>query len=152
MYFSYIRHKPLSRFLNQTGFFNLTATFRSDSDFPIPYWRTEPRNKPCMSCLPNSTILKQKNKFLTWFVSNCNTNSQREKYFEKLSNYIPTEKMGKCRTKTSCDRDKRKTNCTLEVVQKSKFYFSAENAICKDYITGKTICLTGGMVLPVAQV
>ena len=125
MYFSYIRHKPLSRFLNQTGFFNLTATFRSDSDFPIPYWRTEPRNKPCMSCLPNSTILKQKDRFLTWFVSHCKTDSQREKYFEKLSSYIPSEKMGECGKKISCGRDMWTRNCTLEAAQKSKFYFSA---------------------------
>ena len=47
--------------------------------------------------------------------------------------------MGLCGKKISCGRDRWTTNCPLHVVQKSQFYFSAENAICKDYITGKTI-------------
>ena len=120
--------------MNQPGFFNLTATFRSDSDFPLPYLTTIQRSKPCLSCLPNSTLLKQKDRFLTWFVSNCKARSKREKYFAKLSTYVKADKFGRCGKKNQCGR--RQYNCTRDVVQKSKFYFSAENAICKDYITG----------------
>ena len=129
------RQTSFRRFLTKPGFFNLTSTFRSDSDFPIPYMKTIQREEHCISCLPNSTIIKQKDKFISWLVSNCRSSSKREEYYAKLSRYIPTQKLGKCGKRTPCKR--MSPSCTNEIIKKSKFYFSAENSICKDYITGK---------------
>ena len=118
--------------------FNLTSSFRSDSDLPIPYLYTQRRDKPCNECLPNTTILNEKGKnLMVWLVSNCNTRGKREKYFSCLSRYISADKFGRCGQRISCNRKTMKTKCTRNVMKKYKFYFSAENALCKDYITGK---------------
>ena len=94
-YFSY-EDRSFNRFIIQSGLFNLTATFRTDSDFPIPYMQTKRRHSPCDACLPTSTILKQKTKFLGWIVSHCSTPSKRERYFAELSKYVPSDKFGQC--------------------------------------------------------
>ena len=129
------RQGLFNRFLSEPGFFNLTSTFRSDSDFPIPYVMASRRKKPCLSCLPNSTLIKQNDWFMIWFVTHSKAYSKREEYFSKLSKYIPTEIIGRCGKRTSCGHFVQ--SCTGEITQKSKFHFSAENSICKDYITGK---------------
>ena len=135
-YFSY-EDRSFNRFIIQPRLFNLTATFRTDSDFPIPYMHTKRRHSPCDACLPNSTLLKQKTKFLGWIVSHCSTPSKRERYFAELSKYVQTDKFGGCgKMNKSCPRSEHGNNCTQNIVKRDKFYFSAENAICKDYITG----------------
>ena len=122
--------------------FNMTANFRRDSDFFTPLVRTERRLKtPCPNCLPNSSTfnISEKHSILAWFVSHCKTHSRREKYFHKLSKYISTNKYGKCGQKAVCPFRGSDNSCTKEtdVLKQHKFYFSAENAICKYYVTGK---------------
>ena len=115
----------------------MTSTFRSDSDLPIPYLVTKPREEPCKDCLPDSTVLDQKTKLLSWFVSHCKTESKREEYAAELSKYIPLDIFGYCGNKTNCDNTKWKDSCTENLLHEYKFYFSAENALCKEYFTGK---------------
>ena len=121
---------------------NLTSTFRSDSDFHIPLFYTVKRDAPCGSCLPNFTKFAKRKKqlIIAWFVSHCITHSRREEYFDRLSKYISTGKFGRCGNDSICSRKKhyKTTNCVkdTDVLKNYKFYFSAENSICKDYVTG----------------
>ena len=82
--------------VSQPGFFNLTAHFRSDSDFPFQYFHTQVRDSPCDHCLPNSSLLNGKTKLMVWMVSHCKTQSKREDYIAELSKYIKVDVFGKC--------------------------------------------------------
>ena len=102
------------------GFFNWTATYRWDSDFPIPYGWISPSSKPINGDAPsndnppdlrypqgNAEILnqivaeiegqnKQHRKLVAWMVSNCETNSERELYVQQLQEFIDIDVFGKC--------------------------------------------------------
>ena len=74
-------------FFRFQSFFNLTMTYRRDSDFVVPYGETIRRKKPEES--EGKINLKEMNasriddrKMIAWVVSHCQTNSQREKYVE----------------------------------------------------------------------
>ena len=123
--------------VSQPGFFNITSTFRRDSDFPIPYFGRKIRSEPCISCLSNPTVISKKTRLMTWFVSHCKTQSKREEYMAELFKYIPVDVYGDCGNITDCNKDKRGKGCSRRLLDKYKFYFSAENAICKEYFTGK---------------
>ena len=67
-------------------------------------------------------------------VSHCNTKSKREDYMRELNKYIPVDIFGKCGNRTKCDSWRK--DCTRDMMKDYKFYFAAENAICKEYFTG----------------
>ena len=120
--------------LSQPGFFNLTSSFRSDSDFAIPglYYqnisgrgfRTDPPFE-----------MSSKDKLMVWFVSHCKTDSKREDYIAELSKYMHVDIYGKCGIYVAC-RYKGEKNCAHVPLSKYKFYFAAENSICREYFTG----------------
>ena len=108
--------------VSQPGFFNLSSTFRSDSDFPVSYFHTEIRERPCDNCLPNSTLLLNKTKLMVWIVSHCKTQSKREDYMTEVSKYINVDVFGKCGNSTP-DCPKTQRNCTKQLTENYKFLF-----------------------------
>ena len=92
----------------------------------------------CRACLANTSVLLPKNKLMAWFVSHCETHSRRERYVAKLSQFIPVDIYGHCGNKTTCSREHRADTCTDKILKNYKFYFVGENAICKDYFTGRS--------------
>ena len=118
--------------VSQPGFFNFTSTFRNDSDLPIPYLKTVKKKQ--QSLPTKEQILDRKRKLMSWIVSHCKTRSKREKYIEKLIKFIPVDIFGACGTDFPCK--KGSYQCEHNFLAKYKCYFSAENAICKDYFTG----------------
>ena len=72
---------------------------------------------------------------MLWFVSHCKTDSRREDYVAELSKYIHIDIYGMCGKVNACDGTHQE-NCVNVSVKEYKFYFSAENSICKEYITG----------------
>ena len=125
--------KPI---ISKRGFFNLTSTFRSDSDIPIPYFYYK-HVKYSEDRLPSTTrIMAKKKRLMVWFVSHCNTDSRREDYIAELIKYIPIDIYGKCGNQEACG--KRHTNSCLNVfLEEYKFYFAGENCFCKEYFTGR---------------
>ena len=128
--------------MSQPGFFNLTSTFRRDSDFPIPYFKTIKIKTNSENVPAKSRVLAKKKILMAWLVSHCETHSKREKYMEELSKHISVDIFGKCGKVSVCmfrrnreNRENRET-CTGQLLERYKFYFAAENAICKDYFTG----------------
>ena len=122
--------------MSRKGVFNLTSSFRSDSDIPVPYFYTKRKSRPCDECVPNSPVLKEKKKLMAWVVSHCETDSLREKYISELVKHIPIDIFGSCGKRIDCKRAKLNHKCTNQLIKGYKFYFAGENAICDEYHTG----------------
>ncbi|CAG7821812.1 unnamed protein product [Allacma fusca] len=137
---------PLEAFNN---FFNLTMTYRTDSDIYVPYQRlvkiteTELQNET-----PNRKLLQKKSKMVAWIVSNCETQSKRELLVKELKKYIQVDVYGSC-GENSCSSHGRDNGlaCYEEIGKSYKFYLSFENTLCTDYVTEKFFnALATGMV------
>ena len=126
--------EPLDDIVIPDGFFNWTITFKTDSDFHIPYGSyvrlSSAENPPTLIDYAAS-----KSKFVMWAVSHCGT--IREKYVKKLLNYISVDIYGECSRIYGQDNQcSRSRNCD-GVFKPYKFTLAFENGVCTDYITEK---------------
>ena len=123
------------------GLFNLTMTYRFDSDLLSSYGKFIPVSNPKFQEDSSSGRIKAQVKgkrgkvLIAWFVSHCNTKSRREDYVRELRKYIAVDIYGKCGQYT-CSRY-NSTKCYTMLNRKYKFYLSFENSVCPDYITEK---------------
>jgi hypothetical protein len=135
-------------------FFNLTATYRLDSDlfgnmfYGFKFERKE-SVQPRSDDLTNyyGINITAKTKLAAWFVSNCKTSVNREGYVRELRRHIPVDVFGKClENHKSCPREKEpekeplskiKTKCEIMLERDYLFYLSFENTFCPDYVTEK---------------
>ncbi|XP_040262279.1 3-galactosyl-N-acetylglucosaminide 4-alpha-L-fucosyltransferase FUT3-like [Bufo bufo] len=104
--------------------FNMTMTFRQDSDVYRPYGRIEALKKPQSFSIPAKT------KLVAWVISQWYPGARRNIYYEKLKEYLPIDVYGKKHMKLSWDD-------FYQTISKYKFYLAFENSIYKDYITEK---------------
>ncbi|XP_066492084.1 4-galactosyl-N-acetylglucosaminide 3-alpha-L-fucosyltransferase FUT6-like [Tiliqua scincoides] len=115
-------HSPNLGFMDNR--FNLTMSYRRDSDIFTPYGWLEVLNQHQNVTVPS------KSKLLAWAVSNWNPNSRRVKYYNELKKYIKVDVYG--RNHMPLPRDKH-----LSILSQYKFYLAFENSIHEDYITEK---------------
>ena len=105
----------------QSNLFDITYTYRRDSDIPFSYGKVIPRyfeytqaynkilqNKLAIDWKPipkklssslNDRDFGYKTKDILWMVSHCETDSKREFYVKKLQNHLSTlsiDVLGKC--------------------------------------------------------
>ena len=122
---------PDTRPLN--GMFDLTMTYRSDSDFWWPYgsYRGIPFEKT--SQLDFSV---GKDKLVSWMVSNCNSHL-RNSFVHELQKYITVDVFGSCSGKFGESKSCPRGEACRNIIKQYKFYLSFENALCEDYITEK---------------
>jgi alpha-1,3-fucosyltransferase len=124
-------------FEEYNGVFNLTSTYRIDSDFPGFYfengfkWAFNPRFNENYNFHAN----KRHNKFAAALISNTNDKSQRKEYINDLKKYIQVDIYGKYGK--DCSKLGPNTDCRREISKNYKFFLAFENSICKDYITEK---------------
>ena len=119
--------------LNTT--FNYSSTYSLHSDFPQPYGKcVQSVNGMNDNVNHISDVIRRKSALVTWFVTNCDTQSQRLQYAKKLKNYIQVDIYGRCSDLQCSKSDKQ---CVDSINQKYKFYLSFENSLCKDYVTEK---------------
>ncbi|KAG8553136.1 hypothetical protein GDO81_003294 [Engystomops pustulosus] len=104
--------------------FNMTMTFRQDSDVYRPYGRIEALKKPQSFSIPAKT------KLVAWVVSKWYPGVRRNLYYEELKEFIPIDVYGKRHMNLTWDD-------FYETISKYKFYLAFENSIYKDYITEK---------------
>lgn len=109
--------------------FNLTATYRSDSQIYIPYGRIVPRRRSGTVVSDSSIDVKSKSKQVAWFVSNCQTTSHREEYVKQLARYIQVDVYGKC-GHLNC-LPPSSDECYRKIAREYRFYLSFENSICR---------------------
>ncbi|XP_055076172.2 4-galactosyl-N-acetylglucosaminide 3-alpha-L-fucosyltransferase 9 [Misgurnus anguillicaudatus] len=105
--------------------FNLTVTYRRDSDIMIPYGRISQKNSLDRFQLPH------KEKLVCWIVSNWKPEYERSKYFLNLKEHINVETYGDVFNRQITNEE------YSELVSSCKFYLSFENSIHPDYITEK---------------
>ncbi|CAF1426451.1 unnamed protein product [Adineta ricciae] len=94
---------------------------------------------------PRNFQMKNRNiVYIAWFVSNCNTHSNREEYVSKLRSQkgIQIDVFGFCSSFFNSRRVSERCrkgipNCTLDILTKYRFYLSFENSKCDTYITEK---------------
>ncbi|CAF0994939.1 unnamed protein product [Adineta ricciae] len=117
------------------NYFDQSISYKYDSPYavfsPIIERRTASINRREENL--NRISLKSKKKPVLWFVSNCNTFSQREKYVEQLKKYIPVGIYGKCGQQCPEVPNRR---CQVNI-DEYYFYLSFENSRCNSYITEK---------------
>ncbi len=114
--------------------FNLTMTFRSDSDIYIPHFgvRKKSPGVPDNGALSVSDI-SSKRKLAIWVISHCQKpGTKRWRYGRELAKYVQLDIYGNC-SGHSCPP----STCLNMAEKQYKFYISFENAICKDYVTEK---------------
>ncbi|XP_030056999.1 alpha-(1,3)-fucosyltransferase 9 [Microcaecilia unicolor] len=104
--------------------FNLTMTYRYDSDIVRPYGWLEVLKEP------QDFIIPKKSKLVAWAISNWNPNTQRVKYYEELKKHIPIDIFGKKHQPLHWDN-------LISTISMYKFYLSFENSVHVDYITEK---------------
>ncbi|KAK0094692.1 hypothetical protein PV326_010292 [Microctonus aethiopoides] len=154
------------------NYFNLTMTYRLDSDIPWPYnvirdrdsgnvvwpihpdilWKmplanaTDKKQMSSREWIKDTEWIKGKTKTAVWFVSNCRSKSGREKYVEELEKYIDVDIYGRCGNK-HCAKDE---DCFGTIVEPNYyFYLSFENSLCEDYVTEKFYNAAKYNVVPV---
>ncbi|KHN84318.1 Alpha-(1,3)-fucosyltransferase C [Toxocara canis] len=142
------------------NFFNITMTYRRDSDVPYPYggYWVQPQDAKRLGFMAEQlpydekTILKSKSKSIFWLVSNCATPSKREVAVEKLSRHIGVDIFGKCASnETMRNACKRNEECEQKMAAEYYFFIAAENCICKDYVTEKYWDRYGWPIVPIVM-
>lgn len=123
--------------------FNYTASYATTADIHNPYGLCKRLDSP--SNTKDLQMTQGKTKLVTWFVSNCETQSQREKYAEELAKYIPLHIEGYC-GKRLCAKNSK---CASALKRKHKFYLTFENSLCIDYHTEKLWLTMNQGVVPV---
>lgn len=107
-------------------------------------------------------FLVEKTTLVTWFVSNCETTSAREKYATRLRSSLDAlyfgerirgsrqvfAQYGRCNYDHSCpDR----SACAARALTSSKFFIAFENSLCDGYITEKTLHGLQGGAVPIVM-
>ncbi|XP_063003356.1 3-galactosyl-N-acetylglucosaminide 4-alpha-L-fucosyltransferase FUT3-like [Elgaria multicarinata webbii] len=104
--------------------FNLTMTYRRDSDIFSPYGWLEVLQKP------RQVIVPPKSKLVAWVISNWKPNLRRTKYYQVLRQHVHVDVYGH----GHMPLPKEQHYATLS---QYKFYLAFENSIHEDYITEK---------------
>ena len=118
------------------GLFNLTWTYRSDSDFLSPYGSYEELSDEeridKLKYIPDYS--QGKTELVAWMVSHCSA-QPRMAFVQELKEHIKVDVFGKC--SKHFGEKKRCPTPPTDCLKKFKFYLSFENALCEDYITEK---------------
>ena len=97
-------------------------SYRIDSDIYIPYGKVV----ECNTTWKQSHSFENKTKSIAWFVSDCQTPSNREKYVKILKKYIDVDIYGSC-GRLKCRR--KNPECDEMMAKNYKFYLSFENSV-----------------------
>ncbi|KXJ07007.1 Alpha-(1,3)-fucosyltransferase C, partial [Exaiptasia diaphana] len=131
-FFSY---KNLSEY---NHLFNWTMTYRTDSDFFVPYNYYRRLTPEELSTIEEpKNYAAKKDKLVAWMVGHCG--KPRDHVVQQLSMYLNVTVFGACakhfnQTGNHCRRGSRRCSSLL---RRFKFYLAFENAMCVDYVTEK---------------
>jgi len=132
------------------GLFNLTMTYRNDSDLPVPYgWyfrRRQSRDEGGEPALPPPPSLAGRKPAAYWLVSNCA--GERMSYVRQLRGYFDVDVFGGCAGAPVPRSDEHEA----ALAGRYAFYLTFENSRCTQYITEKlwkTLKSPGGAI-PIA--
>ncbi len=132
------------------GVFNITMSYRQDSDIPIPLGTYIRRKKVINEPYRLKYPFANRTRSVAWVVSKCDAVSHRLKYARQLQKYIDVDIYGKC-GKMSCPPYPTGNDVCFNrtIAPKYKFYLGFENSVCRDYVTEKLYRTLDIEILPV---
>lgn len=116
----------------QKQHFNITMTYRQDSDIFVPYDYIRPRSIADPPISHNFAV--GKSRIVYWMSSNCDSTSRRLNYVKELGKHIDVAIYGACGNLTCRSKNE---SCNEYMNATYKFYIAFENSICIDYVTEK---------------
>ncbi|XP_021442843.2 alpha-(1,3)-fucosyltransferase 4-like [Oncorhynchus mykiss] len=111
------------------GVFNLTMTYRADSDIFLPYGYLVPRLRPHANAPPHTR--PRRPHLLAWVISNWSESQARVAYFRRLVNYVDVDVFGRAGVPLPED------STVVRTARRYLFYLALENSQHPDYITEK---------------
>uniref|UniRef100_A0A5S6QRE7 Fucosyltransferase n=1 Tax=Trichuris muris TaxID=70415 RepID=A0A5S6QRE7_TRIMR len=124
-----------------------------DPDIVISYAEMTPKHQPLTRMQFEATIdllrtaVRKRHYIVAWFVSNCETYSQRSHYDDELRKHIDVHIYGKCGARPC---SKSKGICDDELVKEDyKFVLALENSVCNNHVTQKPYKAFRNLVIPV---
>ncbi|XP_034557178.1 alpha-(1,3)-fucosyltransferase 4-like [Notolabrus celidotus] len=130
-------HTPGLRRFNNV--FNLTLTYRTDSDIFLPYGylvlknQRSPRNHLAQPLhAPSSQPLRP--RLLAWVISNWSESHERVAFYYQLSRHIKVDVFGRAGRPLPEDRGR---GSVVRMLGRYQFYLALENSRHTDYITEK---------------
>ncbi|XP_063634529.1 alpha-(1,3)-fucosyltransferase C-like [Cydia splendana] len=153
---------------NFNGFFNLTWTYRLDSDINWGYFVVKNKTGHVVAPKMDATweklenmegvskkfkkTLRNKTKAVAWFATNCHTKSRREYIVEEVRNYLKNYSLsvdiyGVCGT-LQCPSFINE-RCLRLLEEEYYFYFAFEKSFSKDYVTEKVLTAYKHNTVPV---
>lgn len=117
------------------GSFDLTSTYRLDSDIVSPYGIFVSYDDRIRVQAQTKNYAENKTKMAAWFVSNCWAKNNRLQVANTLKQIINVDIYGNCGD-LECPRSNEKA-CYDLLRRDYKFYLAFENSNCRDYITEK---------------
>lgn len=130
------------RLWNFEGVFNLTMSYRTDSDIFLPYGYLVPREHKTKApqnrfAHPLSVPLRShllRPRLLAWVVSNWSESHARVAFYYQLCRYVQVDVFGRAGQPLPEDSGSRSV---VRLVSRYQFYLSLENSQHTDYITEK---------------
>jgi hypothetical protein len=138
-------------FEKYNGVFNLTSTYRIDSEFPGFYaenvlkWTFNPNFNENFDFYQ----YKKDNKFAAALISNSNDKSNRRDIIKDLQKYIQVDIFGG--SGIPCSQLGPDQDCRMGISKHYKFFLAFENSICKEYITEKLFRTLRYNIIPVVM-
>ncbi|KAL8625352.1 hypothetical protein ACOMHN_044495 [Nucella lapillus] len=126
-------HNPYFQRPEWRDVFNLTMSYRYDSDIFSPYGRHIPESS---SPSPRPEFLQmahRKTRSAVWLVSHCQADSARDQYVRRLQRHLDVDVYGKCSGR-KCGNNEE---CGRLINSTYRFLLAFENSFCKDYVTEK---------------
>ncbi|KAG8181290.1 hypothetical protein JTE90_019383 [Oedothorax gibbosus] len=121
---------------HMNGMFNLTVTYRRDSDVVARYGSVRKARPPrFMDFQRLRRAFKGKRRSVAFLSSHCPTDGGRDAFVTELSRHIDVDAYGDCGDRV-CPMS-AKDFCHEEFARNYKFLLAFENAVCKDYVTEK---------------
>ena len=111
--------------------FDLTMTYRLDSDVPVPYI-----NEWIYGQLRRPPAPKTENATAVIFLSNMRENSGRSSYITELMKYIRVDSYGKWKPNRVLQQDTGKET-KLDTIARYRFSLAFENSLSQDYVSEK---------------
>ena len=127
------------------GLFNLSATFRYDSDITNIYLMYSNILWEENLDYNDKIHLKSKQGFAAILISHCTDVAQRLDYIEELNKYVPVDIYGGC-SSLKCPKNE---DCRKYIADRYKFFLAFENSVCNEYITEKFFDTLNYDILPV---
>lgn len=125
------------RFLN---YFDISSTYRLDSDVPLPHFTFWYEHKLLDALLkPAQVALSERDsKYpVVWIASKCATSNNRYDYVKELMKYIGVKSYGKCLHNADVPDGSSYDIEAAKAISRHKFHLSFENSNCDYYVTEK---------------